>query len=144
VTSTIAFEGAGEVAEYVGGYADWLRQRSTSRTSNAIGVADGGKKLPTQSAGAVEASVADQMSTVVRRKLTYNEQRELRGLPARIEALEAEPRTCMHLPPPSSPLMCPPHSPVPSAFLPSHRDQKVSWPLLWVCSQLYLRMCSQL
>src|SRR5215475_3051896 len=27
VTSTLAFEGGGRVAEYVGGYEDWLRQR---------------------------------------------------------------------------------------------------------------------
>ena len=31
VTSTIVFEGGGEVVEYVGGYADWLRQRPASR-----------------------------------------------------------------------------------------------------------------
>jgi ATP-binding cassette subfamily F protein uup len=27
VTSTIVFEGDGRIEEYVGGYADWLRQR---------------------------------------------------------------------------------------------------------------------
>ena len=27
VTSTLVFEGAAEVNEYVGGYSDWLRQR---------------------------------------------------------------------------------------------------------------------
>ena len=29
VTSTLVFEGAGQVNEYVGGYSDWLRQRKT-------------------------------------------------------------------------------------------------------------------
>jgi len=34
VTSTIAFEGQGRVAEYVGGYADWLRQRPAAGGSD--------------------------------------------------------------------------------------------------------------
>jgi len=31
VTSTFVFEGAGRIGDYVGGYADWLRQRATAR-----------------------------------------------------------------------------------------------------------------
>ena len=31
VTSTLVFEGAGRIGEYVGGYSDWLRQRSDRR-----------------------------------------------------------------------------------------------------------------
>jgi ABC transport system ATP-binding/permease protein len=89
VTSTIAFDGTGDVAEYVGGYADWLRQRSTSRPSGHFGDGDG-RKPANRSGGAVPAPAADQMPTAVRRKLTYNEQRELSALPVRIEALEAE------------------------------------------------------
>ena len=33
VTSTLVFEGDGRVQEYVGGYEDWLRQRSASQTA---------------------------------------------------------------------------------------------------------------
>jgi len=37
VTSTIAFEGNGEVHEYIGGYEDWLRQkRDTSKKAEKI------------------------------------------------------------------------------------------------------------
>ena len=37
VTSTLVFEGEGRVQEYVGGYADWLRQRRHARARAAPG-----------------------------------------------------------------------------------------------------------
>ena len=37
VTSTLVFQGGGEVREYVGGYQDWLRQGGSPRL---LGVAD--------------------------------------------------------------------------------------------------------
>ncbi len=81
VTSTIAFEGDGEVAEYVGGYSDWLRQRPA-----------GGRRPPV---GETRATAVDGPSAVTRaaqvsRKLTYKEQREREALPGRIADLEAE------------------------------------------------------
>jgi len=88
VTSTIVFEGGGGVAEYVGGYADWLRQRRPSRQSTDTDEASA-RKTPARSDPAARTGEGDQPSGV-RRKLSYNEQRELSGLPARIEALEAE------------------------------------------------------
>src|SRR5262245_23092024 len=76
VTSTLAFEGEGRVIEYVGGYEDWLRQREPPP------------------AAARPASVAPAAVPVAaeprRRKLSYNEQRELAALPDRIAALETE------------------------------------------------------
>src|SRR5262249_31271132 len=89
VTSTMVFEGGGNVAEYVGGYADWLRQRAPSRPSSEAGETRGDRKVPPRPAPAGQATEGDQ-PTAVRRKLSYNEQRELNGLPSRIEALEAE------------------------------------------------------
>jgi ATP-binding cassette subfamily F protein uup len=80
VTSTIAFEGDGEVNEYVGGYEDWLRQRST--------VTPGKARLSKEEAARDRASKSAPAGS--RKKLGFNEQRELAGLPARIEALEAE------------------------------------------------------
>jgi len=79
VTSTIVFEGDGRLAEYVGGYADWLRQRPAPPART---IAEADRSRP--------ASDDRQQSPAARRKLTYNEQRELSSLPARIEALEAE------------------------------------------------------
>jgi len=35
VTSTIVFEGEGRLMEYVGGYDDWLRQRTNKGSSSA-------------------------------------------------------------------------------------------------------------
>jgi ATP-binding cassette subfamily F protein uup len=35
VTSTLVFEGGGQVNEYVGGYSDWLRQRKTAPAAAA-------------------------------------------------------------------------------------------------------------
>ncbi|HET6587295.1 MAG TPA: ATP-binding cassette domain-containing protein [Oleiagrimonas sp.] len=76
VTSTLVLEGDGRIGEYVGGYEDWLRQRSVPVPVEAQKDAhtpkrDAEKKPPAQ------------------RKLNYKDQRELDRLPARIEALEA-------------------------------------------------------
>jgi ATP-binding cassette subfamily F protein uup len=74
VTSAVAFEGEGDVREYVGGYDDWLRQR------------------PAPEAAATPATPRAEpppAAPSARRKLTFNEQRELDGLPAQIAAAEA-------------------------------------------------------
>jgi ABC transport system ATP-binding/permease protein len=74
VTSTIVFEGDGRIEEYVGGYADWLRQRRR-------GAAAGAKARPKP-----DAAVPSKAP----KKLSFKEQRELAALPQRIEALESE------------------------------------------------------
>jgi ATP-binding cassette subfamily F protein uup len=90
VTSTIVFEGGGEVVEYVGGYADWLRQRPASRVSTDFAGVAGNKRTSSRFSAALPETDLDQTPAAGRRKLTYNEQRELSGLPLRIEALETE------------------------------------------------------
>ncbi|MGI9428009.1 MAG: ATP-binding cassette domain-containing protein [Bythopirellula sp.] len=72
VTSTIAFEPSG-VREYVGGYDDWVRQRSE--------VVDA--KPP------VEKSSTPKPKSETSRRLGFNEKHELAALPAKIENLEA-------------------------------------------------------
>jgi ATP-binding cassette subfamily F protein uup len=79
VTSTIVFEGDGRVQEYVGGYADWLRQRRAAP-----------EKLREADAPARGAQRPTDQLPSSRRKLTYNERRELEALPSRIEGLESE------------------------------------------------------
>ena len=78
VTRTLVFE-SGELNQYVGGYQDWLRQRSMppSRTSkkNATGYSVKAQKPHRDNRG--------------RDSLTYAQTLELRELPARIETLEA-------------------------------------------------------
>jgi ATP-binding cassette subfamily F protein uup len=79
VTSTLVFEGAGRVQEYVGGYEDWLRQRRVSE--------------PEVSAPARDAPAPPALRTVSpRKKLSFREQQELQALPGRIEELEREQR----------------------------------------------------
>jgi len=72
VTSTLAFEDNGAINHYVGGYNDWLRQRDKPQKA--------AKKVQ-------KSSTANKPSS---KKLSYNDQRELDGLPDRIEKLESE------------------------------------------------------
>lgn len=83
VTSTLVYEGRGNFVEYAGGYQDWLR----SQQLNA-GTGGAAPKLPRPPA--VIASPGRAGRNNLPGKLSYKEQRELQGLPARIEALEAE------------------------------------------------------
>src|SRR5262249_19748185 len=83
VTSTLVFEGQGRVAEYVGGYEDWLHQRrEATRAADAL--------APTP---ARAPRAKDERSSTASRKRSYREEQELLALPARIEALEHEQQT---------------------------------------------------
>jgi ATP-binding cassette subfamily F protein uup len=86
VTSTIAWEGdpsfggrTGFWREYEGGYEDWKLQRDRARVA-----------LVAAPAPAPRGSAPVPAGQAAKAKLSYREQRELDGLPARIEALEAE------------------------------------------------------
>ena len=74
VTSTIAFEGDGEVHEYIGGYQDWLRQ----------------KRDNTKKPVAFKAKQEPKTAQPKAKKLSYNLQRELEELPKKIDRLEIE------------------------------------------------------
>ena len=80
VTSTLVFEEGGHVQEYVGGYEDWLRQRKKVEVGSLKSEVGGRKPRR-------ERSTPERVQ-----KLSYKEQRELEGLPPRIETLEAEQR----------------------------------------------------
>ena len=86
VTQVIAFEGDGVLQEHVGGYSDWVawraRRDGTSKAT-ARGREAGADARP---AGAAPARHAARPA---RSGLSFNEARELAGLPPRIEALEA-------------------------------------------------------
>jgi ATP-binding cassette subfamily F protein uup len=75
VTDCLAFEGDGVVNEYVGGYDDWLRQRSQQQTNTVASTAKPEKQEP---------------KTASPKKRSYKDQRELDELPKKIEVLEAE------------------------------------------------------
>jgi ATP-binding cassette subfamily F protein uup len=75
VSSSIVFE-PGEVREYVGGYDDWVRQRSSSEVQEA----------PPRPA----SSPARNPGSEKKQKMSFKEKRELDQLPGTIERLETE------------------------------------------------------
>jgi len=94
VTSVLAFEGEGRVREYVGGYTDWVRQGGKLPPAPWEGAARQGVE-PTAEAASKESEARAQSEAAPspapkRVKLSYKLQRELDGLPAEIERLEAD------------------------------------------------------
>ncbi|WP_446697313.1 hypothetical protein [Teredinibacter franksiae] len=85
VTSTIAFEGAGAVREYVGGYDDWVRQGGVWPEQD--GAQAKAQRDAVAQATAKPGSVKPQKAG---KKLSYKLQRELEALPAELEKLEAK------------------------------------------------------
>lgn len=75
VTSTIVFEKKGVVKEYIGGYDDWLKQRSEEVKEKKTGT---------------KTKQQTRYPQKKNRKLGYMEKRELSSLPEKIEKLEAQ------------------------------------------------------
>ena len=83
VTSTLVFEPSGgdaayRVKEYVGGYADWLRQRGPAPATPAPAARPRAASAPPAEPGGAK------------KKRSFKEQRELESLPTLIETLETE------------------------------------------------------
>ncbi len=93
VTSTIAWEGdpvyggrPGFWREYEGGYEDWKVQRERAKV-----IATSTAPVPAPKVEAAKVAPSTPVKPAAKAaKLSYKEQRELDGLPSRIEALEAE------------------------------------------------------
>ena len=83
VTSILVLEGDGRVSEHVGGYSNWVEKGGRLR-----GLEDPAPVTPKQAASASEKTPAPTAAKP--QKLSYKDQRELDGLPDRIEALEAQ------------------------------------------------------
>ncbi len=79
--SVLAIGEDGVVEEFVGGWSDWRRQQDAREAKRAAAEAVMPKKAVPSVAGKPSASA---------KKLSFKEQKEFDGLPARIEALEAE------------------------------------------------------
>ena len=79
VTSTLVFEGGGQVNEYVGGYSDWLRQRKVAAPART--------PAPSKPVSAPPEAVPPPPKT---RRLSYKDQQELAAMPEKISRLEAE------------------------------------------------------
>jgi ATP-binding cassette subfamily F protein uup len=80
VTSTLVFEGNGQIGDYVGGYADWVKEKEKAAAAALRGAA-------------TPAPAAAPEKTAPARKLTNKERKELAELPAQIEAFEQEQAT---------------------------------------------------
>jgi ATP-binding cassette subfamily F protein uup len=78
VTQVIVAEGEGQWREFVGGYTDWERVKSTTPAPVAAKPA------------AAKPAEAAPVAAVKKVKLSYKEQRELEELPKQIAALEDE------------------------------------------------------
>ena len=77
VTSTIVFEGKGQVTEYAGGYDDWLIQRPQKNPTCVP--KKNGRKEP-----------GSKFKPRPSQKMGYMQKREMQELPQKIEALESE------------------------------------------------------
>jgi ATP-binding cassette subfamily F protein uup len=99
ITSTLAFEGGGNIGEYVGGYEDWRRQSAAAATAAArprrpepppatpqAPARSGHAAAPSPAADAKAPSSARKPA----KKASFKEQREYEELPGRIESLETE------------------------------------------------------
>jgi len=86
VTSTLAFEGDGQILDYVGGYNDWIKQGgkwvSLAQDLNASA------NLTASQDNSEKTAAAKVESTPKVKKLSYKHQRELELLPAQIDAAE--------------------------------------------------------
>ena len=84
VSSVIAFEGRGNVLEYVGGYDDWIRQGGKWTRADELSLeTEKTSKNETISTAPVEARIS-----VKSKKLSYKLQKEFDELPQKIEQLE--------------------------------------------------------
>jgi len=81
VTSTLVFEEDGKVGEYVGGYEDWIRQRKPNKSSTLSGKSSS-KKIK------ISKQENNKNNSSEKKKLGFNEKRELASLPDNIEAME--------------------------------------------------------
>lgn len=92
VTSVIAFEGRGNVLEYVGGYDDWLRQggKWTEPDSEPVNVlAEPHATLADNSPKPIPSQESVKSNTRGK-KLSYKLQKEFDDLPGKIEQLEQQ------------------------------------------------------
>ena len=105
VTSVLAFEGDGQFREYVGGYRDWIRQRPAPRTARTStqnpkgsespdaaphSARSGGAQVEPARPGVGRAEHGRNTTPRAKKKLSYNEQRELESMPDTIGVLEAQ------------------------------------------------------
>ena len=78
VTSTLVFEGDGNVKEYAGGYDDYIFQRGITESDNSSN----------KRSNITKGSIKQSQESTKPKKLNFNEQRELDALPLKVDELE--------------------------------------------------------
>jgi len=84
-TSLLVFEGDGRVADYLGGYDDWQRERAAQAAA-----AERQREAEKERAARAAAEAAKAAAPAKTRKLSNKERAELEALPLAIERLEKE------------------------------------------------------
>ena len=90
VSSTIACEGDGLWRDYVGGYDDWLAQRPATTIPTEVAPSSARSDKPTKADAPAADALPPPTTKAKVARLTSWELKELDGLPALIERLEAE------------------------------------------------------
>jgi ATP-binding cassette subfamily F protein uup len=89
VSSVIAFEGRGNVLEYVGGYDDWIRQGGKWTQADELPTAPA--SAPTVELQKLEvAETTNPKAPAKLKKLSYKFQKEFDELPQKIESIETK------------------------------------------------------
>jgi ATP-binding cassette subfamily F protein uup len=86
-TSILSFEGDGRVVQYAGHYEDYRSQRASMDAARAAKIGPGLIRADKEAPGLVSGVASGAKA---RRGLTLGEEKELSGLPARIDAAERE------------------------------------------------------
>ena len=86
VASTLVFEGLGKIREYVGGFADWIRQGGSLDALSA----DKKQAPEPERTDVPKKSAPPPSQTAPKQKFSFKQQRELQELPDEIDALERE------------------------------------------------------
>ena len=87
VSSVIAFEGRGNVLEYIGGYDDWIRQGGKWTQADELPAAESPAPAIVEQKPAVSSEVVKAPAKI--KKLSYKFQKEFDELPQKIEHLES-------------------------------------------------------
>ena len=93
VTSCFVFEGEGKITDFPGGYDDWLRLKPTTskpKLNKDASAQPEEKKAKSTVSKEAKRDVKDDVKIRETKKLSFNEQQELKNLPKEIEKMESK------------------------------------------------------
>ena len=93
VTSCFVFEGEGKITDFPGGYDDWLRLKPTTskpKLNKDASAQPEEKKAKSTVSKEANSDVKDDVKIRETKKLSFNEQQELKNLPKEIEKMESK------------------------------------------------------